>query len=844
MLTWYPKKILIIKATCKFWGFKIPREMTRKNTRKKEEIAEDYCFFCKDGGLLRVCDQNNCLKSFHPQCAGRDDSLLETEDRWLCGWHFCFMCNKPAKFHCFCCPSAVCGRCLCDAEFAVIKGARGLCNRCLELALLIEDKKNVNSDGVKVDFNDGATYEYLFKYYWEVVKEKEGLTSQQLHSSDRLLKNGKNYDIRGYYNYREDFRDFEDDSISESDDWRDNRVQCRKKKRGKLSSTKRKGKPKKKEYLGWASKQLAEFLMSIGKDMTQELSQYDVATIVTEYCNKHKLFHPEKKKKVICDERLQSLLGRKSVYKNGIYKLLTVHFSENMEKSEDSVGFSLEEEDDNTSVPCKRQRKSSPDRKFEEKETATNPQQGYLAAIISRNIKLVYLKRSLVLELAKQLNAFNDKMVGSFVRVKSDPNDYFHKNSHMLVQVKGIKETLIKEETNSMILLQVSNRLKDVRVCELSDNDFTEEEIKDLNRRMGTRMLERPTVVQLEQKARSLHEDITKHWIKNELVLLQSQINRANEKGWRRELSEYMDKMQLLQTRLEQSRLLHEVPEVVAKAAEPEPVSKDSSREYREEHSALTESAPRSVSRIRKCILENNAVSTCWNGMDAAEGNQHDVKKSFISTKVEGDETPRNPDSQGVKQSCNGTPVPQLLPQEESAAIQTRRVCPEKQHKHGDAAGAGDTLARPVDISEHLKVENHQAEVIELSDHERQDARLLPQQESAGSQTKTPQQLKQRDGGVHVKVENHQVEVIDLSDDDAAAIAVSHQALADHDCSIWYCISPHGNTKGPYSMKLLKQWSATSTSSCELHFKVYKRGQRPEEALLLIDAFRQNFNSK
>ncbi|KAK8665167.1 hypothetical protein V6N13_005341 [Hibiscus sabdariffa] len=818
---------------------------------------------------------------------------------------------------------------------------------------------------VKVDFNDRATSEYLFKCYWELVKEKEGLTSQQLHSSDRLLKNGKNYDIQANYNCREeDIMDFEDDSISESDDWRDDdRVRCRKRKRGKPSPTKRKGKPKKRrEYVGWASKQLVEFLTSVGKDATQELSQYDVVTVVTEYCNKHKLFHPEKKKKVICDERLQSLLGRKSVNKNGIYKLLTLHFSENLEKSEDSVGFSLEE-DDNVSVPCKRQRKSSPDRKFEEKEIATNPRQGHLAAIVSTNIKLVYLKRSLVLELAKQLNTFNDKIVGSFVRIKSDPNGYFQKNSHMLVQVKGIKETSMKEESTSTILLQVSYRLKEIRVCELSDDNFTEEEIDDLSKRMGTRVLERPTV-----------------------------------------------------TPSEQSRLLHEVPEVVAEAAEPEPepepALKDSLREYIEEHKALSESAPRSISRVQKCISENNVVSSVRNeGMDAAvipEGKQHDVKKASTSTRVEDDETVRDQNSQEVNRSCTVTSVPQLqAPQEESADSQTGSVCLEKQHKSGDAAGAAaETLPRPVDLGEQLNLENHQVEVVKLIDVEIQDARtsvppLFPREESADSQTKTSHQLKQSkhgdaassggkltrpvDVGVHVKVENHEVEVIDLSDDeidnartsfppvlhredsadsqtktshqlkqskygdaasaggkltrpvdigvhviklenhevevidlsndeiddartsvpslllreesadsqtktsqqlkqskhgaaasagekltrpvdpgvhvetenhevevidlsedeiDNAANAMSHQTSTDHDCPIWYCISPQGNTKGPYSMTVLKQWSASSITHCELHFKVYKSGQKPEEALLLVDAFRKTSGPK
>ncbi|KAL6136148.1 hypothetical protein ACLB2K_061449 [Fragaria x ananassa] len=70
--------------------------------------------------------------------------------------------------------------------------------------------------------------------------------------------------------------------------------------------------------------------------------------------------------------------------------------------------------------------------------------------------------------------------------------------------------------------------------------NFTEEECEDLRQDVANcRLPRKPTVFELEHKARELHEDVTKHWIRKELVRLQNCVDWANEKGRRADLAEY-----------------------------------------------------------------------------------------------------------------------------------------------------------------------------------------------------------------------------------------------------------------------------------------------------------------
>ncbi|KAH0784622.1 hypothetical protein KY290_004220 [Solanum tuberosum] len=560
-----------------------------KKIFNKEELAEDWCFECKDGGELMICDYGKCLKAYHPACVEKDDSWfglgtfmlevssskpLASESKGFAFWVELVMPGLPSAGYLsyvvcellhrsggftLCAPKgAACSHCIGRIDFVHLKGKNGLCSNCLKLALLVEEDKNIDSDGESVDLRDHETYEGLFREYYQIVKTKEGIDKNKLLAGKAQLDKEKICQINSYSDKR---CEKEDEQLSsDNEDFGDGEPQTKrlKKKRCTQLKTKMQSKnnSKKQEFVGWGSKALIDFLLFIGQDTREKLSKYDVSSIVTKYIEDHSLIHPVKKTRILCDVQLEAVFGKKMVNRCKILSLLESHFVDNEERlKNDELDDDLEDDDTEILVAPKTEVK------VEQNKISSNwystAAQSQFAALIPENINLIYLKKSLVMELIKQPESIETKIIGSFVRVKLDPCDSEQCNSHQLMQITGIK--LGSSDTcNSGSSIQVSNMAGDVSLTKLSDAEISEEECNVFREKVKAGLLKKLTIVrihpfpksdypwsyscilhvlscdpsggkdlvepgwvELEQKAEILHEDITKHSLEKRHILQQ-----------------------------------------------------------------------------------------------------------------------------------------------------------------------------------------------------------------------------------------------------------------------------------------------------------------------------------
>ncbi|CAN0877396.1 Uncharacterized protein At5g08430 [Linum grandiflorum] len=550
-------------------------------------------------------------------------------------------------------------------------------------------------------------------------------------------------------------------------------------------------------FNGWGSEDLLEFLSSIGKDTAVQLSQQQVFNIIIAYCVDHSLFDPEKKKKIHCDAKLNTLFRRKSINKNLLNTHLGKHFSDNQsDDDDDELGLRAEfhqwiegiDAAAPPAPPCKRMKDSRSEADGQNTEVVVIRKPRF-ASVTVENIKRVYLRKSVLEELVKEPESFDAKVIGGFVRIKADPNDYRRRiNSRVLALVTGVKRSPENAELKDSILLlvRVSGVLEDVPICKVSDDKFTEEECEDLRQQVKDGLIQRPVFANFQEKATSLHEVITRDWIARELLLLKRLSDQANEKGWRRELGEYLERFTKLATPEEQSRLIREIPEIIGDDDELEPEFTQTPKPDVLEASQQPEVASKVAGNGAQATENSPAVP-----VPTASRYDHNLEKSTRAKSQKGEAG-----ASKVVEYIN-------LDDDEINDNNTGGIEIPRKSRTGNGAQATETTpAVPVPTTKSTQAES--------------------QKDEAGA--------------------SKAVEYIDLDDDDDDEMNGDNEAV-DLNAKIWHCATTTGVVLGGlHSMSLLKEWKDTRSGPCLLRFKVWKEGQSKGEAILLDDAIRQFYH--
>ncbi|KAF8664040.1 hypothetical protein HU200_054947 [Digitaria exilis] len=372
----------------------------------------------------------------------------------------------------------------------------------------------------KTDDRDEEIARILFTDYWEITRDKEHLTLVDLEEASVFLR----LNSKGGVN--------SDEHVLADNDVNDQKNPC---KQNEVNTLLKKKSKRKKTFIGWGSEELIGFLLSVGKDTEKPLDKLEIAGVVKDYIKQKNLYHDAKKVCFLCDDRLQPLFARRKVRCKMIRKFLADHLASSaVSEDENSYGS----EDDDTPVMKKR-----PLNSLEPKiaKRVSERSKRCFAALVHKNINLIYLRRTLVINLLSDPDTFERKVVGCFVRLMvAQPVHSYVKSTKAFVlgRVTGIKKASKEYKlkgtcTSTNILLCLTGPLADVTISMLSDEDFEEDECSVLISSVKEGLLERVTIAEFEEKVATVHTDIVKHWIERELVRLEKNIDRAQNKGLR-----------------------------------------------------------------------------------------------------------------------------------------------------------------------------------------------------------------------------------------------------------------------------------------------------------------------
>ncbi|KAF6167344.1 hypothetical protein GIB67_043205 [Kingdonia uniflora] len=421
-----------------------------------------------------------------------------------------------------------------------------------------------------------------------------------------------------------------------------------------------------------------------------------------------------------------------------------------------------------------------------------------------------------------------------------------------------------------------------------------EEECEDLRLRMKGQ-LKKLTVVELEQKSRVLHEDITKH-IPNISAMLWPD-------------GAYM---QLLKTPAEQQRLLQEVPKVVAEEMEIEVTIFEPPNDENEKHGddysprsiiltsseVLDESAEKRTQSIVQAIthpagtgLSTDAIATSQIVMSylAGEDQNEDVNE-IVAKKDEDIEAVilvSGQDELGVQidilheasrstvsnvsgighftkevatsevvifdlagEDMNGDEVDEKSAKKEGSRVTVSNVS-------GIGHFTNDVATSEVVIFD-LAGEDMNGDVVGEKSAKKEGSRGTVSnvlgighftKEIAASEVAIIDLAGEDMNGDEVDEKSAKKEVSDknvekqlIAKGRVSAIEVidldddeEDEEVEDLNARIWHYVDPEGNTQGPFQMSALKKWK-DSNYFPDPEFKVWKTGKTQEKSILLTDA--------